>query len=115
MVTVAVALPPFRLAVMVAWPTALEATGKSARSAPAAMLTDCGTEATLMPLDESVTAVATFGARDTVTRSVPGVPLGSVSVAGVMLVTTGGGGATCTAAESCEPLTQSGPLPVAVA
>src|SRR5438552_1431836 len=96
MVTVEVALPPFRLAVIVAWPTALDATGKSADKAPCGILTEGGTEATLISLEESVTVVATFGARDTVTRSVPGVPLGRVSVAGVMLVTTGGGGVTCT-------------------
>ena len=35
MVTVADALPPFRLAVTVACPSALDATGKSAKSAPA--------------------------------------------------------------------------------
>src|SRR6266568_3471580 len=71
------------------------------------MLTEGGTEAMLGSLDESVTAVATFGARDTVTRSVPGVPLGSVSVAGVMLVTTGGGGVTCTRVAALVPLTEA--------
>ncbi len=90
-VTVAVAEPPFKLAVIVAWPTALDATGKSANKPPAGMLTEGGTEAMLGSLETRVTVVAALGARDTVTRSVPGVPLGRVSVAGVMLVTTGGG------------------------
>src|SRR6266568_4557254 len=71
------------------------------------MLTEGGTEAMLGSLDESVTAVATFGARETVTRSVPGVPLGSVSAAGVMLVTTGGGGVTCTTVAALVPFTEA--------
>src|SRR5262245_59148774 len=58
------------------------------------MFTVAGTEANEELLEVSVTAVATFGARETVTRSTPGVPLGSVKVAGVSAVTTGGGGVT---------------------
>jgi len=100
-----VALPPLRLAVMVACPSALDATGKSAKSAPAGMFTLGGTEAMLVALDESATAVAAFGAVDTVTRSTPGVPLGSVSVAGVIAVTTGGGGVTSTRLVALVPLT----------
>src|SRR5712691_536091 len=107
MVTVEVALPPFKLAVIVAWPTALDAMGKSAKSAPAAMLTEGGTEAMAGLLDARATAVATLGARETVTRSVPGVPLGRVSVAGVMLVTTGGGGVTCTRVTALVPFTEA--------
>ena len=71
------------------------------------MLTEGGTEAMFWALDESVTAVAAFGARDTVTRSVPGVPLGSVSAARVMLVTTGGGGVTCTRVTALVPFTET--------
>src|SRR6266496_549384 len=115
MVTVAVAEPLFKLAVIVAWPTALEATGKSANKAPAGMLTEGGTEATLISLDESVTAVATLGTRETVTRNVPGVPFGSVSAVGVMLVTTGGGGVTCTRVTALVPFTEAVTFAVPVA
>src|SRR5581483_482924 len=93
-VTVDEALPPLRLAVTVACPTALAATGKSAKSAPAGILTLSGTETMSGALETSDTAVTALGARDTLTRSVPGVPLGVVNVAGVTLVTTGGGGTT---------------------
>src|SRR6266571_9399679 len=115
MVTVAVADPPFRLPVIVALPGLFAATGKSANKAPAGMLTEGGTEAMFRSLELSATAVATFGARDTFTRSVPGVPLGSVSVAGVMLVTTGGGGVTCTLVVALVPFTEAVTFAVPVA
>src|SRR6266851_3923199 len=107
MVTAALAAPPFKLALMVAWPGLLAATGKSANSAPAGMCTVAGTEAKLGLPEASVTAVATFGARETVTRSTPGVPFGSVNVAGVMAVTTGSGAATSIAAVAVVLLTDA--------
>src|SRR6266581_49366 len=107
MVTAARAAPPFKLAVMVAWPGLLAATGNSANSAPAATFTVAGTEAKLGLPEASVTAVATFGARETVTRSTPGAPLGSASVAGVMALTTGSGAATSIAALAVVLLTEA--------
>src|SRR5262245_10055500 len=92
---------------MVAWPTAFDATGKSALVAPDRMLTTSGTEATPGALETSVTAVMALGARETVTVSVPGVPVASGSAAGVTLVTTGGGGLTSTTATALEPFTDA--------
>src|SRR5260221_2998936 len=109
-VTLVAALAPFRLAVMVASPSLLAATGKSANKAPAGMFTVGGIEAIAWALDVSATTVESLGARDTVTRRVPGVPLGSVSVAGTSEVTTGGGGVTVTAIPAVGPFAAAGTL-----
>src|SRR4051812_45760434 len=103
-VTVALALPPFRVAVIDACPTPFEATGKSTDVVPAGMLTIWGTDATSGALETSVTATGRLGARETDTVSVPGVPFASVSAAGARPVTTGGGGLTSTRARALEPL-----------
>src|SRR5262249_55173347 len=92
--TVALAELLPRVAVIVTRPVLFEATGKSANRAPAGMLTVPGTEATVGSLEVSDIAVAAVGARDTVTRRVPGMPLGRVMLSGVMLVTSGGGPVT---------------------
>src|SRR5688572_22943019 len=88
--------PPLRLAVIVATPSLFATTGNSAKSAPAATFTCGGTDAMAGSPEASATAVATFGARDSVTRSTPGVPFGSVALAGAIVATTGGGGVTST-------------------
>src|SRR5207302_1176457 len=103
-VTCAVAVLPFRLAVIVAVPTPLVRTGKSAKSAPAGIGTVAGTEATPIALLVSATSRRAGGAGETVTRRTPGLPFGSVSVAGVSPVTTVGGGVTCTVALTLLPL-----------
>src|SRR5688572_30319390 len=110
-VTVAVALPPLRLAVMVALPSPTVFTGKSALSAPAATVTVAGTCATFVALlVKEITAVS-VGARSNVTRNTPGFPLGLVRTvpggSGAMVLsaaTTGGGGDTETTALAVEPL-----------
>src|SRR2546422_10986092 len=76
------------------------------------MFTVGGIEAIDWALDVSATTVGLLGARDTVTRRVPGVPLGSVSVAGASEVTTGGGGVTVTAVAAVGPVAGAGSVAV---
>src|SRR5687767_7872813 len=99
--------PPFRLAVTIACPGAFGITGNSAKSAPAGILTCGGTEAIDGSLEVRAMGVTALGARETVTRSVPGVPLGSDSAAGSSRLTTGGGGVTSTVAAAEVSFTEA--------
>jgi len=89
---------------MVAFPSPTESTGKSAVKAPAGIVTVAGTVPTPVALLMSVTGVATVGARLTVTVNTPGLPLGSVTVSGVRLVTIGGGAVTWIVLLTVAPL-----------
>src|SRR6266571_1936747 len=96
--TSALAVPPLRLAVIVEDPSPTESTGKSAPSAPAGTGTVASTVAAAVLSLVSETICGSVAAGDTTTCSTAGVPLGTVTVAGVSPVTTVGGDVTFTVA-----------------
>src|SRR5437667_4121992 len=100
----ALAVPPFTVAVIVVSPGRRVATGNSAPSEPAGMVTVSGTSATVGVLLARETGVGSVGAGETDTRRTPGVPLDSVTAVGVSAVTFGNGWRTCTVALTAAPV-----------